>query len=67
MSKGKTKEKPRDWGGGLVHYIGGCNDCDATWSSRNVLGLAAQHAKSYGHDTWAETGHAYAFEGSKPE
>lgn len=57
----------RFWGGGLVHYMGGCNDCDATWSTCNVIGLAAQHAKCYGHHTWAETGHSYHFEGSKPD
>lgn len=51
------------WGGGLVHYIGGCRDCDAEWSTRNVIGLAARHAKRYGHNTWADTGHAYSFDG----
>ena len=66
MAKKKGKG-PRQWGGGLVHYVGGCRDCDAEWCSRNVIGLAAQHAKRYGHDTWADTGHSYSFEGSKAE
>lgn len=48
--------------GGLVHYHGGCHDCDAEWGSCNVVGLAAQHAMRYGHKTWAETGHSYGFE-----
>lgn len=44
---------------GLVYYQGGCNDCDAYWASANVIGLAAQHAERYGHETWAEMGYAY--------
>lgn len=47
--------------GGLVHYNGGCHDCEARWQSCNVVGLAAQHAMRYGHVTWAETGHSYIF------
>lgn len=62
MSK-KAETPKHHWGGGLVHYIGGCKDCDAEWFTRNVIGLAAAHAKRYGHNAWAETGHAYSFDG----
>lgn len=51
------------WGGGLVHYEGGCNDCEARWSARNVIGVAAAHAKRHRHNTWAEMAHAYRFDG----
>ena len=63
MAKEPQHTDKHSWGGGLVHYQGGCNDCDAEWFSRNVLGLAAQHAKKHRHNTWAETGHAYSFDG----
>ena len=45
--------------GGLVDYRGGCRDCDATWHSRNVMGLAAQHADKYGHQAWVELGSSF--------
>ena len=47
---------------GLVHYHGGCEDCPANWGTRNVIGLAAQHAEKYGHTTWAETGYSYRWQ-----
>lgn len=53
--------------GGLTHYIGGCNDCGKEWATRNVVGLAAQHAKKTGHSTWAELGHTYIFNHDKNE
>ncbi len=63
MAQKKPKHAKHHWGGGLVHYVGGCNDCDVEWCSRNVIGVAAAHAKRYRHNTWAETGHAYVFDG----
>lgn len=43
----------------LTHFVGDCQDCDATFSSRNVQGLAAQHADKYGHEVHVELGYAF--------
>lgn len=51
----------------LIHYIGGCYDCDKNWETRNVIGLAAQHHYKTGHCTWAETGHSYTYGGPDEE
>lgn len=59
----ESKPAKHQWGGGLVHHHGGCYDCDARWYTRNVIGVAAAHAKQHRHNTWAETAHAYAFDG----
>lgn len=45
--------------GGLVDYRGGCHECGKSWASRNVMGVAAQHADRYGHQTWVELGSAF--------
>lgn len=41
---------------GMYSYIGGCDECDISWESRNVAGVAVQHARKYGHHCWYETG-----------
>ena len=51
--------------GGLTYYSGGCHDCGASWGSRNVMGVAAQHAAKYGHETWADVGYSYLWEHSQ--
>jgi hypothetical protein len=46
--------------GGLVDFRGGCFTCSKFWSTKNVMGLAAQHAeKNPGHETWAEMGYSF--------
>ena len=52
--------------GVLVRHIGGCDDCSARWTSRNVLGIASQHAKKYKHKVWVETSHRYEINGNVP-
>lgn len=49
-------------GKGMIHHIGGCDDCGQRWEARNVVGIASQHAARTGHRCWAETGHAYRWE-----
>ena len=45
--------------GGLVDYRGGCRDCGASWASRNVMGIAVQHADRYSHQVWVELGSSF--------
>lgn len=39
-------------------YRAGCWNCpsggEPIWEKANAMGLAAQHAKKYGHHTWVE-------------
>jgi hypothetical protein len=40
---------------GVVHALGECRDCGATFDSyKNALALSAQHAERYGHTVSAE-------------
>lgn len=39
---------------GIPHAVGECRDCPKEWSSRNAVGLAAQHADKTGHHVVAE-------------
>ena len=34
---------------GLVDVLAECQDCDAVFDARNAQGVAAQHARRYGH------------------
>lgn len=31
-----------------------CNGSDAIWTSKNAMAVAARHASSTGHETWAD-------------
>lgn len=31
-----------------------CNGSDAMWTSKNAMAVAARHASSTGHETWAD-------------
>lgn len=40
-----------------VSVIAGCFVCsgsDAIWTSKNAMAVAARHASSTGHETWAD-------------
>lgn len=41
---------------GVIACNYGCyaDDCDFGGEAKNGVGLAAQHAEKYGHETWAE-------------
>lgn len=45
--------------GALVRHVGQCQNCGWTVTSRNVHGIAAQHADRYHHEVVVETGHRY--------
>lgn len=40
-----------------------CETCGIGWTSRNSIGLAAQHAKKYGHKVVVEVTNQIIFEG----
>ena len=50
--------------GGLVHADAYCTECDWTASSKNAMGLAAQHVYRTGHEVRVEIGSAFTFSGS---
>ena len=48
--------------GGLVDYRGGCFTCTSEYFTRNVMGLAAQHAERHpDHDVWCELGYSWTW------
>lgn len=50
--------------GGIVHGVGVCEDCG--WEScsyKNILGISAIHAKTYGHKVNVELGSYITFDG----
>lgn len=49
----------------LVHAQAECVTCGATFDARNAQGLAAQHARRYGHHVTGELGYAFSFGGSQ--
>jgi len=41
-----------------------CKSCGIGWASRNSIGLAAQHAKKYGHKVVAKVTNKIVFDGT---
>lgn len=54
--------------GGVVHAVARCDDCGREFENyKNAQGLAAQHAKKYGHTVQVEVGIAYTYYGGREE
>ena len=51
----------------LVDAGAECDDCGAEFLARNAQGLAAQHAKRYGHRTHGFLAYAFEFPDSRDE
>lgn len=44
-----------------IHWMAVCNDCEKTWYSKNVMGVAAIHHKKTGHEVYVEIVSAHYF------
>jgi hypothetical protein len=62
LEKDKLRRlKPmRDYGGKAA-IMAKCFDCDKMWESANAHGVAAQHARKYGHHTSVEVTFVYHY------
>ncbi len=47
--------------GGLTAVVAECFTCGKVWETRNAHGIAARHAKLYGHHTAVEVVHHYSY------
>lgn len=47
--------------GGIVHRQAGCQHCPWTAYEKNCHGLAAIHARAFGHTTWVEVTSSFSY------